>query len=91
VSNGQVVLALRVVRRKRVQALEQRLEREAVQAAVDFPNAALLGGRVPFLDNALDAPGGIAHDASVAVRIGQRRGQDRRGRLCLTMMLDQTH
>src|SRR5688572_28267840 len=64
----QVVLALLVRGANRVERLEERLEREGVDAGVDLGNFALRVGGVALLDDLRDAaPGGrtAADDASV--------------------------
>jgi hypothetical protein len=77
---GEVVLALRVVRRERIERLEERRRRKRVDAAVDLADRALLARRVALFDNAHDLSGSIADDASVAVRIVELDGEHgRRG------------
>jgi hypothetical protein len=86
---GEVVLALGVVRRQLVQRREQRLERERVDAAVDFPDAALVAGGVPLLDDALHLAGRVAHNAAVPVRLVDDRGQNRGGGALARVRLEQ--
>ncbi|OIQ86786.1 hypothetical protein GALL_313750 [mine drainage metagenome] len=63
---GQVILALRVVAAQRADPAAQRGARRGDDAGVDFGDRTLGGGRVLVLDDALHAPGGVAHDAAVA-------------------------
>ena len=53
---GQVVLALRVLRRDPAQGVEQRRQVEGIDAAVDFPNLAHLRGGVALLHDPGNPP-----------------------------------
>src|SRR6185369_9949064 len=61
---------------------------EAVDRGVDLADLLLGGGRVPILDDSLDAPR-LAHDSPVALRGGDDGGQHRRGGATLSMVVDQ--
>ena len=63
---GQVVLALGVVRADLLERVEQRLERERVDAGVDLLDLALRRRRIALLDDPRD-PALRADDAAVAV------------------------
>ena len=70
---GQIDLALRVLVVDLVERLPEELGVDEVGAGVAFRDAQLVGRRVGHLDDALDAPCRVAHDAA-----GQRlqRGED---------------
>ena len=75
----KIVLPLRVCRPDLSQGVEKRREVERVDAAVDFRDGPLVGGRVLVLDDRRNRAI-FAHDAAVAVGLLDRRRQDRGGR-----------
>ena len=73
---GEVVLALRVVVVQGRQPAQQRRGRRDHETRVDLGQGALLIGSIPFLDDALDAPFLVAHDAAIAARFFEVFRQD---------------
>ena len=74
---GEVVLLLRVVVFQLGQPAPEPRRRHGKKAGVDLADRELRGSRVFLLDDARDAPRGIAHDAAVAGGIGNFRGEHR--------------
>ena len=75
---GEVVLALVVRRADPAQRVEEPVQRERVDAAVELGERLLGGRRVALLDDPGEPPV-LPHDAAQAGRVGQVRGQDRGG------------
>ena len=72
---GEVVLALGVAVRQSVQPASQALTRYTDDPGVDLVDGPFFRVRVLLLDDALHPPALVAHDPSVAGRIGQRHRQ----------------
>ena len=85
---GQVVLALIVRRADPAQRVEEPVEREGVDAAVEFGQRLLGWRRVALLDDPGEPPV-LAHDAAQAGRVGQVRGENRGGRAGRLMVRQQ--
>ncbi len=83
---GQVVLALRVLRAQSAQRGCEEPTPEAIDRGVDLVDLALFGGRVGVFHDGGDAPVLTAHDATEAIRLRDRCGEDR-GRRVLQAVL----
>ena len=75
----QIQFAMLIVRFYLGQRRPEFLQREAVDAGIDFVELALLVGKLRFLDDGGDSRFGFAHHAAVARWIGQH-GRKNRGR-----------
>ena len=76
--------------REMPQGLKQAVERQGVDAAVDFRNDPLIGRGVSLLDDSLDLPSRAAHDPAISVRIRHSCGQHGGRRARSVMRLDET-
>ncbi len=85
---GQVVLALGVAVGQPSQPVAEALARYGENAGIAFADELLLRRGVLVLDNGLDHPLPVAHDAAIAGRIGQLHGQQRK--LLLTDLVQQS-
>ncbi len=74
---GQVVLALGVVGGETAERVEQALEPERPDPAVDLANQSLGARRVALLHDARDGAGLVANDAAVPVGLVELGGEDR--------------
>ena len=74
----QVVLALRIVGGQAVQRVEERFERQRIDAAVHFVESTFFRRGVPFLDDARDGAGGVPNDTAVAMRVRELGRENRR-------------
>src|ERR1700736_4847517 len=61
------------------------LEREAINAGVNFVDLALFVGELRFLDDGSDLSFGLAHDAPVAAGIGDYGGKYGRGSIAVSV------
>ena len=77
---GQVELALGVIAAHLHERLEERLRVEAVEPGVAFRDRGLGGVGVLLLDDALDAPVGVADDAPVAEGVVELHREHHHGR-----------
>ncbi len=86
---GQVELPVDRVRRERADAPFEGGSREAIDAGVRLGQAPLAGRGVPDLDDALDAPLCVAHDASEVAGLRRAKAQEREIEALFAPPLDQ--
>ncbi len=82
---GQIKFAMLVVRLHLSERRPELFQREAVNRRIDFVNLALLVGELRFFDDGRYQGLGFPNNSAITGRIGEHSGEDRCGRVSLTM------
>src|SRR6185503_4673275 len=85
----QVILTLIILRLDFAQRVEQIFRFETVDAGVDLAHPAFLFSRIALLHDLLEGVTFVANDAAVAGRIFETNAENRTGRACVVVVLDQ--